>query len=81
MPKRTLKGKVKSDKMDKTIVVQVSRNKKHKLYHKTMSFTKSFKAHDEANNAKEGDTVLIEECRPYSKDKTWLLKEVVERAV
>jgi len=81
MPKRTLKGKVKSDKMDKTIVVQVARNKKHKLYHKIMSFTKSFKAHDEANDAKEGDTVLIEECAPYSKEKTWLLKEIVERAV
>lgn len=81
MPKRTLKGTVKSDKMDKTIVVQVARNKKHKLYHKIMSFTKSFKAHDEANDAKEGDTVLIEECRPFSKEKTWLLKEVVERAV
>ena len=81
MPKRTLKGTVKSDKCDKTIVVQIARNKKHKLYQKTLSFTKSFKAHDEENNAKQGDTVLIEECRPFSKEKTWLLKEVVERAV
>ena len=81
MPKRVLRGKVKSDKADKTIVVNVERKKKHKLYQKVISFSKRFKAHDEANNAKEGDTVLIEECRPYSKDKTWILKEVLERAV
>jgi small subunit ribosomal protein S17 len=81
MPKRTLKGIVKSDKADKTIVVQVTRNKKHELYHKTLAFTKKFKAHDEENNAKEGDTVLIEESRPFSKHKTWILKQVVERAV
>ncbi len=81
MPKRTLKGQVSSDKADKTITVTVERTKKHKVYHKVINFTKKFLAHDESNEAKEGDTVMIEESRPYSKRKTWVLKEIVERAV
>ena len=81
MPKRTLKGKVKSNKGDKTIVVAVERKKKHPLYQKVVNFTKSFKAHDEANEAGEGDTVLIEESKPISKTKVWTLKEIVEKAV
>ncbi|MDD9899153.1 MAG: 30S ribosomal protein S17 [Candidatus Melainabacteria bacterium] len=81
MPKRTLQGRVSSDKCDKTITVDVVRKKKHKLYHKVMTFTTKFKAHDAENTAKPGDLVTIEECRPYSKHKTWLLKEVLERAV
>lgn len=81
MPKRTLKGKVKSEKADKSIVVAVARKKKHSQYHKIMTFTKSFMAHDEKNEAKAGDTVLIEETKPISKRKTWILKEIVERAV
>ena len=81
MPKRTLKGLVKSDKTDKTISVAVERTKKHEVYQKVINFTKKFLAHDENNEAKEGDTVIIEESRPYSKRKTWVLKQVVERAV
>jgi small subunit ribosomal protein S17 len=74
-------GKVVSDKMDKTIVVAVEQNEKHPLYGKTMKVTKKFKAHDENNTAKIGDTVKIMETRPLSKDKRWRLVEVVEKAV
>ncbi len=81
MPKRTLQGQVTSKKSDKTIVVTVERNKKHKVYQKVINFTKKFMAHDEDNSAKEGDTVVIEESRPYSKNKTWVLKTITERAV
>ncbi len=81
MPKRELKGTVKSNKADKTIIVQVARKKKHPRYQKVLAFTKSFAAHDEANEANEGDVVVIQESRPISKTKTWILKEVVERAV
>lgn len=81
MPKRVLKGKVASNKTDKTITVAVAQKKKAKLYNKVVAFTKKFMAHDESNDAKIGDTVTIEECRPLSKRKTWVLKEVVERAV
>lgn len=81
MPKKEFKGVVVSDKGDKTIVVKVSRNKKHPLYHKVITFTKKFMAHDENNNAKEGDVVLIQESKPISKRKSWTLKEVLERAL
>jgi small subunit ribosomal protein S17 len=74
-------GKVVSDKMDKTIVVAVETYKKHSLYHKRIKYTKKFKAHDEKNDAKIGDTVRIMETRPLSKDKTWRLVEIVEKAV
>jgi small subunit ribosomal protein S17 len=74
-------GKVVSDKMDKTIVVAVETYKNHKLYHKRIKVTKKFKAHDEENTAKIGDTVKIMETRPLSKDKRWRLSEVVEKAV
>ena len=74
-------GKVVSDKMDKTIVVAVETYKKHELYHKRMKHTKKFKAHDENNEAKTGDTVKIMETRPLSKDKNWRLVEIVEVAV
>jgi len=74
-------GKVVSDKMDKTIVVAVETYKKHELYHKRIKYTKKFKAHDENNEAKIGDTVRIMETRPLSKDKRWRLVEVVEKAV
>jgi len=81
MPKRVLKGRVKSNKGDKTVIVSVTRKKKHPTYHKIVSFSKSYAAHDEANSANVGDTVLIEESRPLSKTKTWVLKEIVEKAV
>jgi len=74
-------GKVVSDKMEKTIVVAVETYKKHPLYHKRIKYTKKFKAHDENNEAKIGDTVRIMETRPLSKDKRWRLVEVVEKAV
>ncbi|WP_256762345.1 30S ribosomal protein S17 [Cohnella sp. WQ 127256] len=74
-------GKVVSDKMDKTIVVAVETYKKHSLYHKRIRYTKKFKAHDETNDAKIGDTVKIMETRPLSKDKNWRLVEIVESAV
>ncbi|GIP61194.1 MULTISPECIES: 30S ribosomal protein S17 [Paenibacillus] len=74
-------GKVVSDKMDKTIVVAVETYKKHDLYHKRIKYTKKFKAHDENNTAKIGDTVRIVETRPLSKDKRWRLAEIIEAAI
>lgn len=74
-------GKVVSDKMDKTIVIAVETHKKHSLYHKRLKSTKKFKAHDENNTAKIGDSVKIMETRPLSKDKCWRLVEIVEKAV
>ncbi|NDI36999.1 30S ribosomal protein S17 [Chengkuizengella sediminis] len=74
-------GKVVSDKMDKTVVVAVETYKKHSLYHKRLKVTKKFKAHDENNEAKIGDTVKIMETRPLSKDKRWRLVEITEKAV
>jgi small subunit ribosomal protein S17 len=74
-------GKVVSDKMDKTIVVAVETYKKHDLYHKRIKYTKKYKAHDENNQAKIGDTVKIMETRPLSKDKRFRLTEIVEVAV
>jgi small subunit ribosomal protein S17 len=74
-------GKVVSDKMDKTIVVAVETYKKHSLYHKRIKYTKKFKAHDEKNDAKIGDTVRIMETRPLSKDKSWRMVDIVEKGV
>ena len=68
-PKKVLKGVVTSDKMDKTIVVKVTRFVEHKKYGKRIKKTKKYKAHDETNSKKVGDTVEIEETRPISKDK------------
>ena len=73
-------GTVVSNKMDKTIVVAVIEKFKHPLYKKTVSKTKTFKAHDENNQCNEGDTVLIEETRKLSKDKNWRLVEIGEKA-
>lgn len=71
MPKRVLKGTVVSAKCDKTVTVRVERRVKHPLYHKFMTRSKKFAAHDETNQFKEGDVVSIQECKPYSKMKTW----------
>jgi len=79
--RKTQVGRVVSDKMDKTIVVAIETYKKHNLYHKRIKYTKKFKAHDENNDAKIGDTVKIMETRPLSKDKNWRLVEIVEKAV
>jgi small subunit ribosomal protein S17 len=74
-------GKVVSDKMDKTIVVAVETSIKHPIYGKTIKRTKKFKAHDEENAAKIGDTVKIMETRPLSREKRFRLVEIVEKAV
>ena len=73
MPKRILQGVVVSDKQDKTIVVKVERRFTHPLFKKTVRRTKNYHAHDENNTAKTGDFVSIEETRPLSKLKTWIL--------
>jgi len=78
--KKTFTGRVVSDKMEKTIVVAISERKLHPLYKKYVSATKKLKAHDEKNEAHEGDTVRVIEARPMSKDKHWRLDEIVERA-
>ena len=75
MPRRVLTGRVTSDKMDKTITVLVERRVIHPLYKKFIRKSKKYSAHDELNVCKEGDKVRIEECRPISKRKTWLLVE------
>jgi small subunit ribosomal protein S17 len=73
MPKRVLQGVVVSDKNDKTIVVEVERRFTHPLFKKTVRRSKKYHAHDEANEHKVGDKVRIEECRPISKNKRWLV--------
>ena len=73
-------GLVVSDKMDKTVVVQIDRRMPHPQYGKMVTRTSKLKAHDEANEAKLGDTVRIMETRPLSKDKRWRVVEIVERA-
>ena len=72
-------GVVTSDKMQKTIVVQIRRKALHPLYGKVIEKANKFKAHDEKNEAKVGDRVLIQETRPMSKDKRWRLVEVLQR--
>ena len=78
--KRSFVGLVTSDKMDKTIVVKITTKKMDRLYKKYVTRTKKYMAHDENNDAHEGDTVRIVECRPLSKDKCWRLAEIIERA-
>jgi small subunit ribosomal protein S17 len=78
--KQELQGIVKSDKMDKTIVVEITMRKLHPLYKKYVTKSKSIKAHDEKNEAHAGDTVRVVECRPLSRDKRWMLAEIVEKA-
>jgi len=78
--KRTLEGTVVSDKMDKTVVVAVQRLTPHPLYGRVLRRTARFKAHDEANDCHTGDRVMIAECRPLSKDKSWRVVQVLERA-
>ena len=78
--RKTRIGRVVSDKMDKTIVVAIEYNVKHKLYNKIVKRTYKLKAHDENNIAHIGDRVKVMETRPLSKDKRWRLVEVVEKA-
>ena len=78
--KKEFTGIVKSDKMDKTIVVAIETLTLHPLYKKYIKRVKKVKAHDEKNEAKVGDRVRVIECRPLSKEKHWKLAEIVERA-
>ena len=78
--RRVLRGKVVSDKMEKTIVVEISTKKSHPLYGKKVKFSRKFKAHDENNEAGIGDRVKVMETRPLSKDKRWRLVEIIEKA-
>ena len=78
--KRTIKGIVVSDKMDKTIVVKAERLIKHSVFHKYVRRHVKYKAHDEQNLCHVGDTVKIIEARPYSKDKRWRMLEILEKA-
>jgi len=79
--KKTIEGFVVSDKMDKTVVVEGSRLVKHPVYKKLVKRRARYKAHDEKNQCKIGDKVLIVETRPLSKDKRWRVREIVEERV
>ena len=78
---RTLSGKIVSDKMDKSVTVQVERRVKHPVYGKIMTKSSKIKAHDEKNDARLGDMVTIAECAPISKHKAWKLVNIDERAL
>jgi small subunit ribosomal protein S17 len=78
--KRTLTGRVVSDKMTKTVTVLVERRVKHPLYWKIMTRSRKYHAHDENGEFKMGDMVTIEECRPLSKTKAWRVSALVEKA-
>jgi len=80
MPKKIYTGKVLSDRMDKTVVVGVTRLYQHRVYKKTVKKVTKFKAHDEENKCKIGDTVSIIEARPLSKEKRWAVLEIIEKA-
>ena len=79
-PRKVREGLVVSNKMDKTVVVIVERLVKHPKYKKYLRVRKKFKAHDERNECHAGDRVRIQHCRPLSKDKSWRVIEIVERA-
>ena len=73
-------GKVTSNKMDKTVVVKVESLRRHPLYHKVITRSSSFKAHDEGNTCNIGDVVKIVETKPLSKDKNWRIVEIIRKA-
>jgi small subunit ribosomal protein S17 len=77
---KVLQGRVVSDKMQKTVVVEIQQRKLHRLYKKYLQRTKRIKVHDEKNESHIGDTVRVVDSRPLSKDKRWRLLEIVERA-
>ena len=79
MPRKVFVGKVVSDKMDRTVTVAVTRLYKHPLYKKYIKRTTKFKAHDEENKCRMGDTVKIIESRPLSKTKRWVVLEIMNR--
>jgi len=78
--RKRMVGRVVSDKMDKTVVVSVETVKRHRLYGKIIRSFKRYKAHDEESASRVGDRVRIEESRPLSKEKRWVVVEVLERA-
>jgi len=78
--RKRLVGRVTSDKMDKTVVVTVERLQRHQLYGKVIRRARRFKAHNEGNAARAGDWVRIVESRPISKDKHWVVEEILEKA-
>ncbi len=80
MSRRTLQGRVVSDKMDKTVTVLVSRKVTHPLYGKVITRSSKYHAHNENADVKMGDLVLIEECRPISKTKAWRVRQLLEKA-
>ncbi len=77
---RTLQGRVVSDKMDKSITVEIERRVKHPLYGKFVRKTTKVHAHDENNDCHIGDVVIVEQCRPVSKTKKWRYVKLIERA-
>jgi small subunit ribosomal protein S17 len=77
--RRSKTGRVVSDKMDKTVVVSVERLRRHPIYKRVVRLSSKFKAHDQENSAKVGDTVRIEESRPLSREKRWTVVEIVAR--
>ena len=77
---RTIVGRVVSDKMDKSVSVAIDRTIKHPVYGKYIRRTSKVMAHDAANECKEGDRVAIAECKPISKNKSWAVVSVIERA-
>jgi small subunit ribosomal protein S17 len=79
--RRVLVGRVLSNRMDKTVVVQVERKRRHKLYGKVITTRSRFKAHDEANACQIGDLVRIVESRPLSREKRWVVTEILETAL
>ncbi len=78
--RKQLTGVVTSDKMDKTVVVAVTTTKRHPVYGKVMRLVKKYKAHDEANECREGDRVQIIESKPISRHKRWAVVSILERA-
>ena len=78
--KTTIEGVVVSDKMDKTIVVRVERLVKHPIFHKYVKRFVKYKAHDESNDCRKGDRVMIAASRPLSKEKRWRMVQIVEKA-
>jgi small subunit ribosomal protein S17 len=77
---KTMVGRVASNKMQKTVVVEVEKHKRHRLYHRNVRVVKSYVAHDEDNDCNIGDLVRITETRPLSKTKRWQVAEILERA-
>jgi small subunit ribosomal protein S17 len=78
--RKVLVGRVLSNRMDKTVVVQVERTKRHQLYGKVITMRKKFKAHDAENACQIGDLVKMIESRPLSREKRWVITEILERA-